>query len=67
VRYSFGVIIACVPTAIYAAYEHLYVLWNMLPAWYNLGVVAFLYPFSLLGGALASTRRVTQAVPATGS
>jgi hypothetical protein len=52
--------IACAPTVAYAMYEHLYVLWHMLPAWYNLGVVSFIYPFSFLGGSLASTRqRVT--------
>ena len=42
--------IATAPTFLYAVYEHLYVLWHMLPAWYNLGVVGFIYPFSFLGG-----------------
>ena len=57
--------IAAAPTVAYAVYEHLYVLWHMLPAWYNLGVVGFIYPFSFLGGSLASTRQVTQTEPAT--
>jgi hypothetical protein len=48
--------IAAAPIAAYAAYQHLYVLWHMLPAWYNLGVIGFIYPFSFLGGSLASTR-----------
>jgi len=52
--------IAVAPIVAFAAYEHLYLLWDELPAWYNLGVVAFLYPFSFLGGSLASTRRVTR-------
>ena len=47
--------IACAPTAAYAVYEHLYVLWHMLPAWYNLGVVGFIYPLSFLGGSFALT------------
>jgi hypothetical protein len=57
--------IACAPIVAYAMYEHLYVLWDMLPAWYNVGVVGFIYPFSFLGGALASTRQVTQIGPVT--
>jgi hypothetical protein len=55
--------IACAPTVAYAMYEHLYVLWHMLPAWYNLGVVGFIYPFSFLGGLLARPR--PQRSPAT--
>jgi hypothetical protein len=57
--------IACAPTAVYAVYEHLHVLWHVLPAWYNLGVVGFIYPFSFLGGSLASTRQGMLARPAT--
>jgi hypothetical protein len=53
--------IACAPTAAYAVYEHLHVLWDMLPAWYNLGVVGFIYPFSFLGGSLARPRPATLA------
>jgi hypothetical protein len=50
---KFSIWIACAPIVAYAGYEHLYVLWHMLPAWYNLGVVGFIYPFSFLGGWLA--------------
>jgi len=48
--------IAGAPIVAYAGYEHLHVLWDALPAWYNLGVVGFIYPFSFLGGSLARTR-----------
>ena len=58
--------IACAPTVAYAVYVHLHVLWNALPAWYNLGVVGFIYPFSFLGGSLASARP-TALTSATGS
>jgi hypothetical protein len=52
--------IAGAPIVAYAMYEHLHVLWHMLPAWYNLGVVGFIYPFSFLGGSLARTRQVAR-------
>jgi hypothetical protein len=44
---------AVTPVFLYAAFQHLHVLWNVLPAWYNLGVVAFIFPFSWLGASLA--------------
>jgi hypothetical protein len=56
--------IAVAPIVAYAGYEHLYVLWDVLPAWYNLGVLGFIYPFSFLGGSLASPRRATRTEPA---
>jgi hypothetical protein len=41
----------------YAAYQHLHVLWDSLPVWYNLGVVGFIYPFSFLGASLVRMRQ----------
>jgi hypothetical protein len=52
--------IALAPIVAYAVYWHLYVGWDVLPAWYNLGVVGLIYPFGMLGGSLASARRATQ-------
>jgi hypothetical protein len=52
-RQRWAVWITCAPILAYAANQHLNVLWNDLPAWYNLGVVGFIYPFGLAGGALA--------------
>jgi hypothetical protein len=40
----------------YATFQHLHLLWSKLPAWYNLGVVALIFPLSILGGALAAAR-----------
>ncbi len=51
---------AVAPILLYAVYEHLYILWHMLPAWYNLGVVGFIYPFGFLGGSLASKNGRTE-------
>lgn len=48
--------IAATPVFAYAVFQHLFRLWGDLPAWYNLGVVAFVYPFSLMGGRLALRR-----------
>src|SRR5262249_19776802 len=47
---------AVTPVFAYAAFEHLHVLWHALPAWYNLGVVGFIYPFSWLGASLVHSR-----------
>jgi cbb3-type cytochrome oxidase subunit 3 len=44
---------AVTPVFLYAAFQHLHVLWDALPAWYNLGVVGFIFPFSWLGASLA--------------
>jgi hypothetical protein len=52
-RRPFAIWIACAPIFAYAVYEHLFTLWHMLPSWYNLGVVGFIFPFSFLGGHLA--------------
>jgi len=43
---------AVTPVFLYASFQHLHVLWDVLPAWYNLGVVAFIFPFSWLGASL---------------
>jgi cbb3-type cytochrome oxidase subunit 3 len=43
---------AVTPIFAYAAFQHLHTLWHALPTWYNLGVVAFIYPFSWLGASL---------------
>jgi hypothetical protein len=44
---------AVTPIFVYAAFQHLHTLWHALPAWYNLGVVGFIYPFSWLGASAA--------------
>ena len=62
-RHRSAIWIACAPIVAYAVYEHLYVLWDMLPAWYNLGVVAFIYPFSFAGGWLARTPYHSATIP----
>ena len=46
---------AVAPVFLYAAFQHLHVLWHVLPAWYNLGVVGFIFPFSWLGASLPRT------------
>jgi len=38
----------------YLAYEHLYVEWTNIPAWYNLAVAISAVPAVLLGGTLAA-------------
>lgn len=43
---------AVTPVFLYAAFQHLHVLWDALPAWYNLGVVGFIFPISWLGASL---------------
>lgn len=38
------------PLCLYAAYQHLFVLWRVLPGWYNLAVIVFIGLFIILGG-----------------
>src|SRR5688572_3485782 len=46
-----------VPIIAYAAFQHLHVLWDSLPAWYNIGVVGLIYPCSFLGASYARLRQ----------
>lgn len=40
------------PHFLYAAYNHLYAMWPLFPPWYNLAVVALIYPLAWLGAGL---------------
>lgn len=42
--------IVAAPLLLFAAYQHLFVLWNNLPNWYNVAVVAVIAPGIVLGG-----------------
>ena len=42
---------------LYFAYNHLWVLWEDLPIWYNVVVVLLVVPMVLAGGAIASVMR----------
>jgi hypothetical protein len=38
------------PIFLYAAFQHLYVLWDVMPSWYNVAVVLVIFPLIVLGG-----------------
>jgi hypothetical protein len=61
-RESLWVLAAIV--GLYLGYEHLYAEWTNIPAWYNLAVAISGIPAVLLGGWLASSRRVAAPLPA---
>ena len=42
--------LAAAPITAYAILQHLFVLWDNLPNWYNVAVVAIIAPFIVLGG-----------------
>ena len=44
--------ITAIPLFLYAAFMHLYMLWNNLPDWYNLAVIILIPPLVYLGGRL---------------
>ena len=42
--------IVAAPILLFALFQHLYVLWNNLPNWYNVAVVLLIAPFIVVGG-----------------
>lgn len=48
--------ITVIPLALYAAFQHWYTLWNVLPDWYNLAVVLLIPPLVYLGGKLVKPK-----------
>ncbi len=51
-RTRFPAWLVATPIFLYAMFQHLHVLWNNLPNWYNLAVVLIIAPFIVLGGRL---------------
>lgn len=47
-------LITAIPLILYAAFQHWYALWGLLPDWYNIIVVLLIPPLVYLGGKMAA-------------
>ncbi|GJM12213.1 MAG: hypothetical protein DHS20C12_06160 [Pseudohongiella sp.] len=52
-------IITTIPLVLFAAFQHWYTLWNLLPNWYNLVVVILIPPLIFFGGRIAKIEEQT--------
>jgi hypothetical protein len=52
--------VVAAPIFAFAVFQHLFTLWDNLPAWYNVAVVLVIAPFTILGAGFRGPRTVGQ-------